>query len=44
MPATGGSVTSSPRSNILQFEDWADTSSEYELLDEVARDRESAAG
>ena len=30
--------------NILQFEDWADTSSEYELLDEVAHDRESAAG
>ena len=25
--------------NILQFEDWADTSEEYELLDEVSRDR-----
>jgi hypothetical protein len=27
---------------VTQFEDWADTGEEYELLDEVARDRASA--
>ncbi|MFZ4518689.1 MAG: ferritin-like domain-containing protein [Microthrixaceae bacterium] len=27
---------------VIQFEDWADTSEEYELLDEVARDRATA--
>ncbi|MGE3620418.1 MAG: ferritin-like domain-containing protein, partial [Acidimicrobiia bacterium] len=25
--------------NVIQFEDWADTSEEYALLDEVAKDR-----
>jgi hypothetical protein len=24
---------------VIQFEDWADTSEEYELLDEVSKDR-----
>jgi hypothetical protein len=28
--------------NILQFEDWVDTSAEYEMLDEVAADRAAA--
>src|SRR3954463_14701364 len=28
---------------VIQFEDWADTSEEYTALDEVARDRASAA-
>ena len=28
--------------NILQYEDWVDTSAEYELLDEVSRDRAEA--
>jgi hypothetical protein len=28
---------------VIQFEDWADTSEEYAALDEVARDRASAA-
>jgi hypothetical protein len=27
---------------IIQFEDWVDTGEEYEMLDEVARDREGA--
>ncbi len=27
---------------VIQFEDWVDTASEYESLDEVAKDRESA--
>ena len=28
---------------VSQFEDWVDTGEEYELLDEVAKDREAAA-
>ena len=28
---------------VIQFEDWVDTSEEYSTLDEVARDRASAA-
>jgi hypothetical protein len=28
---------------VTQFEDWTDTGEEYELLDEVAKDREAAA-
>jgi hypothetical protein len=28
---------------VIQFEDWVDTGEEYELLDEVAKDREAAA-
>jgi hypothetical protein len=28
---------------VTQFEDWVDTGEEYELLDEVAKDREAAA-
>ena len=28
---------------VIQFEDWADTGEEYELLDEVAKDRAAAA-
>jgi hypothetical protein len=28
---------------VIQFEDWVDTSEEYEMLDEVAKDREAAA-
>jgi hypothetical protein len=28
---------------VIQFEDWVDTSEEYTALDEVARDRASAA-
>jgi hypothetical protein len=28
---------------VIQFEDWVDTSEEYSELDEVARDRASAA-
>jgi hypothetical protein len=30
--------------NVIQFEDWTDTGEEYELLDEVAKDRAAAAG
>jgi hypothetical protein len=29
--------------NVIQFEDWKDTGEEYELLDEVSKDREAAA-
>jgi hypothetical protein len=29
---------------VTQFEDWVDTGEEYEMLDEVAKDREAAAG
>jgi hypothetical protein len=29
---------------VTQFEDWVDTGEEYESLDEVAKDREAAAG
>jgi hypothetical protein len=28
--------------NVIQFEDWTDTGEEYELLDEVAKDRAAA--
>src|SRR5258708_3528703 len=28
---------------VIQFEDWVDTGEEYAMLDEVAKDRESAA-
>jgi hypothetical protein len=28
---------------VIQFEDWVDTGEEYEMLDEVAKDREAAA-
>jgi hypothetical protein len=28
---------------VIQFEDWADTGEEYEMLDEVTKDREAAA-
>jgi hypothetical protein len=28
--------------NVIQFEDWTDTGAEYELLDEVAKDRAAA--
>jgi len=28
---------------VTQFEDWTDTGEEYELLDEVAKDRDAAA-
>ena len=28
---------------VTQFEDWVDTGEEYEMLDEVAKDREAAA-
>jgi hypothetical protein len=30
-------------SGVIQYEDHLDTGGEYELLDEVARDRETAA-
>jgi len=30
--------------NVIQFEDWRDTGEEYELLDELAKDRAAAAG
>jgi hypothetical protein len=29
---------------VIEFEDFADTGAEYEMLDEVARDRAAAAG
>jgi hypothetical protein len=29
--------------NVIQFEDWTDTGEEYELLDELAKDRAAAA-
>jgi hypothetical protein len=29
--------------NVIQFEDWTDTGEEYELLDEVAKDRAAAS-
>jgi hypothetical protein len=29
---------------VIQFEDWVDTGEEYVMLDEVAKDREAAAG
>ena len=29
---------------VIQFEDWVDTGEEYAMLDEVAKDREAAAG
>jgi hypothetical protein len=29
---------------VIQFEDWVDTGEEYAMLDEVAKDRASAAG
>jgi hypothetical protein len=29
---------------VTQFEDWVDTGEEYEMLDEVAKDREAATG
>ena len=29
--------------NVIQFEDWRDTGDEYELLDELAKDRVAAA-
>jgi hypothetical protein len=29
--------------NVIQFEDWTDTGEEYELLDEVSKDRAAAA-
>ncbi|MDZ7678198.1 MAG: ferritin-like domain-containing protein [Acidimicrobiales bacterium] len=29
---------------VTQFEDWVDTGEEYEMLDEVSKDREAAAG
>jgi hypothetical protein len=29
---------------VIQFEDWVDTGEEYTMLDEVAKDRETAAG
>jgi hypothetical protein len=29
---------------VTQFEDWVDTGEEYEMLDEVAKDRETATG
>ena len=43
-PATAGSASSFTEIGIIQFEDWVDTGAEYAALDEVARDRESAAG
>ncbi len=30
--------------NVIQFEDWTDTGEEYELLDELAKDRAAEAG
>jgi hypothetical protein len=29
--------------DVIQFEDWVDTGAEYATLDEVAKDRETAA-
>ena len=40
-PATAGCAQRFDELGVIQFEDWVDTGSEYEDLDEVAKDREA---
>ena len=40
---TAGCARRSTEIGVIQFEDWADTGEEYELLDELAKDRAAAA-